>query len=735
MKRKVSATNPGSRQEKQGNGDGGLRRSSASGGTRASSSIISDVFGENVFDLKTMKDYMSAPAYESLVSTIIRGKALDPKIADNVAEAMKNWATERGATHFTHWFQPLTGATAEKHDSFLALDPVKGPVCRFSGNELIKGESDASSFPSGGLRATFEARGYTAWDPTSPAFIKRNRTGATLCIPTVFWSYHGESLDKKTPLLRSLGALTGQVYRLARLFGMDCTRERPFATLGAEQEYFLVDRKFYQARPDLLQTGRTLFGIKPAKHQQLDDHYYGVIKSRVLAFMNELDLELWKCGVPAKTRHNEVCPGQFEIALIYEELNLAVDHNMLEMEILRDVADRHGLACLLHEKPFAGMNGSGKHNNWSIHGPDGANWTSPGTTPLDNARFLTIICAMIQAVDTHAELLRAAVASAGNDRRLGANEAPPAIMSIFLGQQLSEIIGEIAIGARADGRIKGCGPDAMNRIRIGVSSLPTLPRDITDRNRTSPLAFTGNKFEFRAVGSSQSCAGATIVLNTIVTEALDDICSQLESDIAADKPFNDSLERILRKIVADHKRILFDGDSYSDDWLREAARRGLPNLKSTPESLEALIDKRTIALFGKYGVLSDRELRSRHEIYLHTYEQVITIEAGCAASMARTLIAPAALAYQRDLAETIKAIKAIGKKKTLQAEKLLDAVSSASEKLLASVAKLETAARKGSTEEMIWRMDELRTSADRLEELVPEDLWPLPSYADLMFMM
>ncbi len=714
--------------------------------TRVSPNTISDIFGEHVFSLKTMKKYMPGSAYESLVSTICHGKALDPKIADDVAEAMKTWATERGATHFTHWFQPLTGATAEKHDSFLALDPEKGPICKFSGNELIKGESDASSFPSGGLRATFEARGYTAWDPTSPAFIKKNRTGATLCIPTVFWSYHGESLDKKTPLLRSLGALTEQVCRLAGLFGIDCSRKRPYATLGAEQEYFLVDRKFYEARPDLLQTGRTLFGCMPAKHQQLEDHYYGVIKSRVLAFMNELDMELWRCGVPVKTRHNEVCPGQFEIAPIFEELNLAVDHNMLVMEVLRDVAERHGLACLLHEKPFAGMNGSGKHNNWSIHGPDGVNWTSPGNTPRDNARFLTIICALMKAVDTHAALLRAAVASAGNDRRLGANEAPPAIMSIFLGGQLTEIVCRLELdtasrkrgsGGRksADEENIGCCAAPGQRIKIGVSSLPSLPRDITDRNRTSPLAFTGNKFEFRAVGSSQSCAGATIVINTIVAAALDDICSDLEADIAEGKPFNDSLDHILRTIATKHKRILFDGDSYSDEWRREAARRGLHSVKSTPEALKALIDDKTVALFGKYGVLSDRELRSRHDIYQHTYDQMIAIEASCAATMARTMITPAAMAYQRELAETIRALDAAGQKTTTQTRKLLNAVSCETERLLASAGKLESAIEKGSAAEKILCMDALRKSADNIERLVPEDLWPLPSYADLMFMI
>ena len=689
---------------------------------------VREFFGENVFGVKAMRDHLSEETYKSLVTTIQSGAGLHEEIADEVAEAMKTWAIEKGATHFTHWFQPLTGTTAEKHDSFVSPDGEGGILMQFSGKELIKGEPDASSFPSGGLRATFEARGYTGWDPTSPAFIREGENGATLCIPTVFCAYHGEALDKKTPLLRSMDALSAQVCRLGRLFGIEEEGKRAYVTLGPEQEYFLIDRAFYEERLDLLQTGRTLFGRTPAKHQQMEDHYFGAIKSRVMAFMQELDHELWRLGVPAKTRHNEVCPAQFEIAPVYEELNLAVDHNMITMELLREVAERHDFACLLHEKPFAGVNGSGKHNNWAICGPDGKNWLTPGDNPHENAKFLTIICALMKAVDTHAVLLRASVASAGNDHRLGANEAPPAILSIFLGEQLTDVIEQLEKGSARSSKSGGT-------IKVGVSSLPALPRDATDRNRTSPFAFTGNKFEFRAVGSSQSCAGANVVLNTIVAEALDEICTELERAVAAGEDFNVSLQSVLQGIVRKHKRILFNGDNYTADWLEEAERRGLPNLKKTPESLKPITSRESIQLFGKYKVLSERELESRYEVYQDAYDTTVAIEGHCALTIARTMIAPAALAYQNDVAHTIQEVESVGAGDASATRELLGDVCEATDKLLRSARRLEGCLEKGFSSEILELMDSLREAADSLEGMLPDECWPLPSYAEMMFML
>lgn len=689
---------------------------------------VREFFGENVFGVKAMRDHLSEETYKSLVTTIQSGAGLHEEIADEVAEAMKTWAIEKGATHFTHWFQPLTGTTAEKHDSFVSPDGEGGILMQFSGKELIKGEPDASSFPSGGLRATFEARGYTGWDPTSPAFIREGENGATLCIPTVFCAYHGEALDKKTPLLRSMDALSAQVCRLGSLFGIEEEGKRAYVTLGPEQEYFLIDRAFYEERLDLLQTGRTLFGRTPAKHQQMEDHYFGAIKSRVMAFMQELDHELWRLGVPAKTRHNEVCPAQFEIAPVYEELNLAVDHNMITMELLREVAERHDFACLLHEKPFAGVNGSGKHNNWAICGPDGKNWLTPGDNPHENAKFLTIICALMKAVDTHAVLLRASVASAGNDHRLGANEAPPAILSIFLGEQLTDVIEQLEKGSARSSKSGGT-------IKVGVSSLPALPRDATDRNRTSPFAFTGNKFEFRAVGSSQSCAGANVVLNTIVAEALDEICTELESAVAAGEDFNVSLQNVLQGIVGKHKRILFNGDNYTADWLEEAERRGLPNLKKTPESLKPITSRESIQLFGKYNVLSERELESRYEVYQDAYDTTVAIEGHCALTIARTMIAPAALAYQNDVAHTIQEVESVGAGDASATRELLGDVCEATDKLLRSARRLEGCLEKGFSSEILELMNSLREAADSLEGMLPDEYWPLPSYAEMMFML
>ena len=689
---------------------------------------VVDSYGENVFSIKTMRNYLSEAAYKSLTTTICEASTLDPGIASEVADAMKTWAMERGATHYTHWFQPLTGTTAEKHDSFIMPDRQGGAVCQFSGEELVRGEPDASSFPSGGLRATFEARGYTAWDPTSPAFIDESEDGATLCIPTVFFGYHGEALDKKAPLMRSMAALSSQVCRLGELFGVESKGKRAYATLGPEQEYFLIDRDFYDSRLDLIQTGRTLFGRKPAKHQQMEDHYFGAIKGRVMAFMCEVDRELWRLGVPAKTRHNEVCPAQFELAPVYEELNLSVDHNMLTMEILREVAERHGFACLLHEKPFAGVNGSGKHNNWAILGPDGKNWLQPGENPHENAKFLTVLCALIKAVDSHASLLRAAVASAGNDHRLGANEAPPAIVSIFLGDQLLDVIEQLEAGGAKSS--KGAGT-----VEIGILSLPSLPRDATDRNRTSPFAFTGNKFEFRAVGSSQSCAGTNTVLNTIVAEALDYICTRLEADKDAGKDFNESLQVVLSDIIKTHKRILFDGDNYTAEWEREAEKRGLPNLKTTPEALKAIIEPETVALFEKYSVLSERELRSRYDVYQGAYDETIAIESECALTMAKTMIAPAALRYQGELADTIRSTEAAGVTDLSSTRELLVEVCAGTEGLLKALTVLDACAAKKDSDAIIKAMAVLREKADGLEGLLPEDLWPLPSYAEMMFMM
>jgi glutamine synthetase len=688
---------------------------------------IPDIYGENVFSLKTMRNYLSEKAFGSLRATIKEGRSIDPEIADEVADAMKTWAASKGATHFTHWFQPLTGATAEKHDSFIVPDEEGGVILKFSGEELIKGEPDASSFPSGGLRATFEARGYTAWDPTSPAFIKEGRNAATLCIPTAFYSYHGEALDKKTPLLRSMAALSKQVCRLGKLFGIDAGNKRAYACLGPEQEYFLIDRSYYEQRLDLIQTGRTLFGRAPAKHQQMEDHYFGAIKSHVLAFMEDVDHELWKLGIPAKTRHNEVCPAQFEIAPVFEELNLSVDHNMITMEVLRQAAEKHGFVCLLHEKPYAGVNGSGKHNNWSIVGPDGKNWLTPGDNPHENAKFLTVICALMKAVDENAGMLRASVASAGNDHRLGANEAPPAIISIFLGDQLMDVIEQIEKGGAKSSK-------KADVIEIGVSSLPPLPRDVTDRNRTSPFAFTGNKFEFRAVGSNQSCAGPNVVINTMVADALDHICTRLESELGKGKDFNESLQAILQDIVKKHKRILFNGDNYSEEWHKEAEKRGLPNLKTTPEALKVMNDKKTVALFEKHGVFKKQELESRYEIYSEQYEKTITIEANCALNMARTMIIPVAIEYQKNLAAAIKDIKACGCKPKETGE-LLSEICDLTEKTLTNIKDLEKAIKGGSVSKMKSATGALRETGDALEGLVPDRIWPLPTYAEMMFML
>ncbi len=693
------------------------------------SSPITDIFGENVFSLKIMREYLSAKAYQSLAATICEGRPFEVGIADEVADAMKTWAIAQGATHYSHWFQPLTGTTAEKHDSFIAPDRQGGALTQFSSKELIKGEPDASSFPSGGIRSTFEARGYTAWDPTSPAFIKKTELGGTMCIPSVFCSYHGEALDKKTPLLRSMSALSTQVIRLARLFGIKTLKQPAFAELGVEQEYFLVDRALYERRLDLLQTGRTIFGGRPAKHQQMSDHYFGAIKSRVIAFMDSLDREMWKLGIPARTRHNEVAPGQFEIAALYEEMNLAVDHNMMTMEVLKEVAEQHGFACLLHEKPFAGVNGSGKHNNWSVTGPDGKNWLAPGDNPRDNARFLTMICAFMKAIDQHAALLRASISSAGNDLRLGAHEAPPAIMSIFLGEQLAAIVEHFAQGTD-----KKFGDGGV--IKIGVSSLPSLPKDLTDRNRTSPFAFTGNKFEFRAVGSSQSCAGANTIINTILAESLDEISSGIDSQMQDGKTFNDALRDVLRQIVTAHRRIIFNGDNYTDEWRAEAHARGLPNVGTTPEALEAMIAPKSIAMFEKYNVLTARELHARYDVYMSEYEAIVNIEADCALTIAKTMIMPPCIEYQRQVAVAINAIVQAAQHSDLSTHRdLLARLTTLINNMSAAIRKLESPEQRGSPSDRLAALHQLRSAVDGLEEHVPHDKWPLPTYADLLFIL
>lgn len=681
-------------------------------------------FGCDVFGMEAMSEYLPKPVFKKLTETMQSGKALDSAIADDVAHAMKSWAIRRGATHYTHWFMPLTGASAEKHDSFLEVSENGKAIARFSGKNLIIGEPDASSFPSGGLRSTAEARGYTAWDPTSPAFIKRENGVATLYIPTAFCSYTGEVLDKKTPLLRSMQVLGSQAKRLLKCFGKEFDGSAK-VTLGAEQEYFLIDKRFYVQRPDLMQTGRTLFGAPPQRHQQLEDHYFGAIKPRILSFMSELDRELWRMGIPAKTRHNEVAPAQFEIAPMFEEVNLAVDHNMLIMDALKRIADKHGFACLLHEKPFAGVNGSGKHNNWSISVGD-VNLLNPGADPHQNAIFLTTLCAVIQAVDKHADLLRASIAGAGNDHRLGANEAPPAIISVYLGEQLSDIVEQIERGEAKSSK-RG------RTLKIGADILPELPCDATDRNRTSPFAFTGNKFEFRAAGSSQSCASPNIILNTAVAETFDEISSVLES-LPKGADFHGELQKLLSSIIRKHKKIIFNGNNYGEEWKKEAAKRGLPNLRSTPEAIKPLISPENIALFEKYGVFNKAELTSRHEVFLEEYERKIGIEAGLTLKLARTHIIPAVVAYFEKLGkaiETERLIKANKKSKLAeQAAKIsdrLDSLISISDKLEAQMSKGE------SLPKIMETMAELRAVSDKVEGEIDNELWPLPKYCEMLF--
>ncbi|MCB6416188.1 glutamine synthetase III [Dorea acetigenes] len=695
---------------------------------------VADIFGEDVFNDTVMQERLPKKVYRDLKKMIEEGKELDLATADVIAHEMKEWAIEKGATHYTHWFQPLTGVTAEKHDSFISAPMENGKVLMsFSGKELIKGEPDASSFPSGGLRATFEARGYTAWDCTSPAFVRKDAAGATLCIPTAFCSYTGEALDQKTPLLRSMEAINEQALRLLRLFG-NTTSKKVTPSVGPEQEYFLVDAEKFEQRKDLIYTGRTLFGAMPPKGQELDDHYFGTIRQRIAGFMKDVNKELWKVGVTAKTQHNEVAPAQHELAPIYAPCNIAVDHNHLIMQTLKRVACQHGMKCLLHEKPFAGVNGSGKHNNWSITTDDGKNLLDPGKTPHENVQFLLVLTCILKAVDTHADLLRESASDPGNDHRLGANEAPPAIISIFLGEQLEDVIEQLITTGEATHSLKG------GKLETGVSTLPELSKDATDRNRTSPFAFTGNKFEFRMVGSRDSIAGPNVVLNTIVAEAFAEACDILENAEDFDKAVHD----LIKQYATEHQRIIFNGNGYSDAWVEEAERRGLPNIKSMVDAIPSLTTDKAVKLFEKFHVFTKAELESRAEIKYENYAKAINIEAKTMIDMASKQIIPAIIKYTKELADTVNAVKAAGADASVQAE-LLNEISG----LLAETKKalshlIEVTEEAGAMEEgrdqavfyhdvVFTSMDALRAPVDKLEMIVDKEAWPMPSYGDLMF--
>jgi glutamine synthetase len=700
---------------------------------------LSDIFGCHVFSDRVMRERLPKDTFRQLQRTIRNREPLNLAVADVVANAMKDWAMEMGATHYTHWFQPMTGNTAEKHDAFLEISGGQ-IITEFSGKMLIKGEPDASSFPSGGIRSTFEARGYTAWDATSPAFIRENTNGRTLCIPTAFCSYTGEALDRKTPLLRSIESLSNQALRILKLFG-NTSATHVNTTLGCEQEYFLIDRQLFLQRQDLVIGGRTLYGRKPPKGQELEDHYFGAIRPRVLAFMADLEKKLYKLGIPVKTRHNEVSPAQFEIAPIFEAANVAVDHNMLTMEVMRSTAEEHGLVCLLHEKPFAGVNGSGKHNNWSMCDSDGNNLLDPGDTPQENAQFLVYLACIMRAVHTGSAALRIAVAGAGNDHRLGANEAPPAILSIFLGAQLDEVVENIIAGKKKVGKHGGV-------MQIGVNTLPPLPKDATDRNRTSPFAFTGNKFEFRAVGSSQSCAPANIALNTFMAEAMDYAASTLEKTIKSGQGLNQAVQSLLQEMFKEHHAIIFNGDNYSASWPIEAEKRGLLNLRNTVDTLERFSDKAMVQVFEKYKVLSKREIHSRQEILFEQYVKSISIEAQTCASIARGMILPAALQYQKDVAENVKATRAaLGENAPVGAQlSLLEELGKGIQDLFAATIALDEARAKAEEsnghidkkarvylEKVLPLMLQCRAAGDHLEMHVSDELWPMPKYREMLF--
>ena len=693
--------------------------------------VIPELFGSMVFNDTVMKARLPKDIYKALKKTMERGTHLELDVANVVAAAMKNWAVENGATHFTHWFHPMTGTTAEKHDSFISPVEDGKIIMEFSGKELVRGEPDASSFPSGGLRATFEARGYTVWDITSFAFLK----DATLYIPTAFCSYSGEALDKKTPLLRSMEAISKQAIRVLKLFG-DTTSQRVITTVGPEQEYFLIDKDIFLKRPDLIYTGRTLFGARPPKGQELEDHYFGALKPKISAFMHDLDEELWKLGVYAKTKHNEVTPAQHELAPIFSTTNIATDHNQLTMELMKSVASKHGLACLLHEKPFAGVNGSGKHNNWSISTDTGVNLLDPGETPNDNAQFLLFLVAVIKAVDVYQDILRVSVASAANDHRLGANEAPPAIVSIFLGEELTEILEAIESG-------KGYKNKEKQAMEIGVSVLPHFPKDTTDRNRTSPFAFTGNKFEFRMVGSTFSIAGPNFALNTIVAEILRQFADELEKS----KNFKADLAALVKKTFSEHKRIIFNGNNYDEEWVVEAQKRGLSNLKTTVDALPEFVSKKNIELFTKHNVLSETEIHSRYEILLESYCKTLHIEALTMVDMVKALIIPASVDYQRDLVDLLRQKKtAFGDNIDISLEEqFLNNIAKLSASLLKKLTVLENAILETKEERKILAqasfyrdkvftaMSELRAIVDELETLVAKKYWPIPTYGEILF--
>ncbi len=694
---------------------------------------VTELFGSNVFNDIVMRSRLPKDVYKSMKKTIEGNEPLDPASANVIANAMKDWAVEKGAAHFCHWFQPMTGSTAEKHDSFISPTPQGNTIMEFSGKELSQGEPDASSFPSGGLRATFEARGYTAWDCTSPVFIKEDGNNITLYIPSAFCSYIGHALDKKTPLLRSMDALNKQAVRVLKSLG-NTTSKRVTATLGPEQEYFLIERSFYKNRLDLILTGRTLFGAPSPRGQEMDDHYFGPLHERVASFMHELNLELWKLGVSAKTQHNEVSPSQYELAPVFATVNVATDHNQLVMETLKKVALRHDFVCLLHEKPFAGVNGSGKHTNWSMVTDDGINLLEPGQTPHEDMVFLVMLCAVVKAVDKYSKLLRASVANSGNEHRLGANEAPPAIVSVFLGDQLSDIFDQLAAGGAKSSKKGG-------ELKLGVSTLPPLPKDCTDRNRTSPFAFTGNKFEFRMVGSTQSTSGPMFVLNTIVAEVLSDIADELEKA----KNVKSAAQKILQRIATEHRKIIFNGDNYTDEWVEDAKSRGLANIRSTVASLETIMDKENVAIFKKHGVLTEAELHARTEILLEAYSMSINIEAMTMLNMAKRQILPACIEYSSSLGEAVCSVSNAGVDAGVQKE-LLERLCEMIATLKKNILQLDKAASKAHKisdatkqarlyrDEVIPAMNELREVADEMETVVDADLWPIPTYAEMLFL-
>ena len=695
---------------------------------------VAKIFGEDVFNDTVMQERLPKKVYKDLKKTIEEGKELDLATADVIAHEMKEWAIEKGATHYSHWFQPLTGVTAEKHDSFISAPLPNGKVLMsFSGKELIKGEPDASSFPSGGLRATFEARGYTAWDCTSPAFVRHDAAGATLCIPTAFCSYKGEALDQKTPLLRSMQAISEQSLRLLRLFG-NTTSKKVTPSVGPEQEYFLVDAEKFLQRKDLIYTGRTLFGAMPPKGQELDDHYFGTIRQRIAGFMKDVNEELWKVGVTSKTQHNEVAPAQHELAPIYAECNVALDHNHIIMQTLKRVACQHGMKCLLHEKPFAGVNGSGKHDNWSLTTDDGKNLLEPGKTPHENIQFLLVLTCILKAVDRHADLLRESAADPGNDHRLGANEAPPAIISVFLGEQLEDVLEQLISTGEATHSLKG------GKLQTGVDTLPDLAKDATDRNRTSPFAFTGNKFEFRMVGSRDSISGPNVVLNTIVAEAFSEACDVLEK---ADN-FDEAVHDLIKQYATEHQRVVFNGNGYSDAWVEEAEKRGLPNIRSMVEAIPALTTEKAVSMFEKFKVFTKAELESRAEIKFESYAKAINIEARTMIDMASKQIIPAIIKYTKDLADTVVAVKEAGADASVQAE-LLTEVSGLLAETKKALEALKVVADQAAVMEegedqarfyhfdVVPAMEALRTPVDTLEMIVDKEAWPMPSYGDLIF--